>query len=376
MKGVYKIDRGTTEYWYARVDGQRVYCGKGVNGKKIAQAARAKFMTMQYEERERAAGLVVKRDRLKTVKDLLDWYMLLPKTQNQKSYPRKVSLAAHLKDHLGRKSVSQVEGDEQEEYIELRKRAGAASRTANLELCLLSAAYHLAVKRRKIHTDSMPKEFVRDEVLADPRPLVTDEQYKGLLEHAAPDFYDVLLCGYESAMRLGEVLKLTKQQVHLGETIISGGKQAKVWYLDLGVFETKTKTRRMVPVSAELEAVLVRRLEGLDPNDHVFVNEEGRPYQNSDINYRLKQSCTKAGIPHGDKTRNQRGERIGLVYHSLRHTRITRWVEDGWSDEIIRRATGHASLEAYRNYVKITDAGPIMRLVERHTNDIRTVMNQ
>jgi hypothetical protein len=35
----------------------------------------------------------------------------------------------------------------------------------------------------------------------------------------------------------------------------------------------------------------------------------------------------------------------------------------GFSDEIIRRATGHKSLEAYRNYVKI-DPHVVMRLVE------------
>ena len=35
----------------------------------------------------------------------------------------------------------------------------------------------------------------------------------------------------------------------------------------------------------------------------------------------------------------------------------------GFSDEIIRRATGHASLEAYRNYVKL-DPSSVMRLVD------------
>jgi hypothetical protein len=35
----------------------------------------------------------------------------------------------------------------------------------------------------------------------------------------------------------------------------------------------------------------------------------------------------------------------------------------GFSDEIIRRATGHKSLEAYRNYVKL-DPHVVMRLVK------------
>jgi hypothetical protein len=35
----------------------------------------------------------------------------------------------------------------------------------------------------------------------------------------------------------------------------------------------------------------------------------------------------------------------------------------GFSDEIIRRATGHKSLEAYQQYVKL-DPAAVMRLVE------------
>ena len=48
------------------------------------------------------------------------------------------------------------------------------------------------------------------------------------------------------------------------------------------------------------------------------------------------------------------------------------WVMAGFSDEIIRRATGHKSLAAYQNYVKL-DPFVIMRLVETkdYTNDIK-----
>jgi hypothetical protein len=43
----------------------------------------------------------------------------------------------------------------------------------------------------------------------------------------------------------------------------------------------------------------------------------------------------------------------------------------GFSDEIIRRATGHRSLDSYRAYVHLSPAA-VMRLVEeRHKNDIQ-----
>ncbi len=77
----------------------------------------------------------------------------------------------------------------------------------------------------------------------------------------------------------------------------------------------------------------------------------------------LKPICGKAGIVYGDKAVNKKGERIGIVFHCFRHTRTSKWVEMGFSDEIVRRATGHKTLEAYQQYVKL-DPNVVMRLVE------------
>ena len=73
--------------------------------------------------------------------------------------------------------------------------------------------------------------------------------------------------------------------------------------------------------------------------------------------------CKRAKIPYGDKSLNHKGEKEGIVFHCLRHARTSMWVEMGLSDEIIRRATGHKSLESYRNYMKLEPAA-IMRLVD------------
>ncbi|MCK4728872.1 MAG: hypothetical protein KAT27_08115, partial [Desulfobacterales bacterium] len=61
MKGVTCIERKGTIYWYARIDGRRVYCGQGAEGKKLAEAARAKHIAKEYENRQMNAGLKVKK---------------------------------------------------------------------------------------------------------------------------------------------------------------------------------------------------------------------------------------------------------------------------------------------------------------------------
>ena len=370
MKGVSSIQKNGSIYWYARIDSKKVYCGKDEKGRKLAEAAKSKDIAKKYENREMTAGLKVKRSELKTIKDLANWYMTLPTIQEKKSYSRKINACTHLLKFFSKKPINQVEGDTQERYREYRKDQGAAEGTIDYEIEILAAMYHLAHKRKKIHADSLPGEFIQKNEV-NPRRIITEDEYKKLLDHADPSFKDVLICGYESAMRSSEIAKLTAGQVYLNVKHISGGVMN---YIDLGIFDTKTKARRTVPVSAELKEVLARRIKRLDKEDYVFTNSNGGKYINVDISSRMNAICRKAGLTYGDKALNKKGERIGIVFHCCRHTRTSKWVEMGFSDEIVRRATGHKSLEAYQRYVKL-DPYVVMSLVEgkkRDKNGIKT----
>ena len=371
MKGVTCIEKNGVAYYYARVDGQRVYCGKGDKGRKMAEAARSKYVAKRYESKEIRAGLKVKKTTLRTFKQLANWYMQLPSTQAKTSYYGKVSRVAHLMAFFGNRPLDQCEGDEQEKYRQHRKGEGAGPGTINLEIAQLSTMFHSARKKKLISADTMPGEFVK-EAYSNPRPTIKDNDYEKLLEKADPDFKDILICGYESAMRSSEICNLTVGQVKLDIQHISG---TVVSYIDLGIFDTKNSTRRTVPVSDALKEVLVRRINGLEPDDYVFT-DHGTRYNSKVVSRRMSSVCKAAEVLHGDKTVDAKGNRIGAVFHCLRHTRTTKWVEAGFSDEIIRRATGHKNLAAYRTYIKL-DPHVVMRLVEdqktkRHKNGIKT----
>lgn len=349
-------------YWYARVDGVLKYCGKGEKGFNLAKIARMNWEVKRYENREVNAGLKVKKAGLKKFVDLANWYMTLPTIQEQKIYERKLPASANLIKYFGNKRVNQIEGDDQERYRVYRKAQGVQDGTIDLEIQLMSAMYHLALKRKKITINAMPGEFVKKEFV-NPRRIVKESDFRKLLDHATPDFRDVLICGYESAMRSSEICGLTAGQVFLDIKHISG---SVLDYIDLGIFDTKSGAKRSIPISARLKEVLKRRIKNLDPDDYVFTNK-GQRYYKALITTQMKTSCEKAGVIYGDKPMNKKGERIGIVFHCLRHTRTTRWVEAGFSDEIVRRATGHKSLEAYRRYVKL-DPYAVMRLVESPKN--------
>jgi len=117
IKGVTCIKRKGTIYWYARVDGRRVCCGKGDRGYKVAVAARSKSIAKQYEKREIAAGLKVKKVHFKTVTDLSNWYMQLPSIQKQKGFGRKISACVHLLAYFGNWAVHGVESDGENIFI-------------------------------------------------------------------------------------------------------------------------------------------------------------------------------------------------------------------------------------------------------------------
>ncbi len=358
MKGVSCINRKGVEYWYARINDQKKYCGKGDKGRQLAIAAKSKANVKLYENRQVNVGMKVKKVHFRNIQELSNWYMILPSVQEKKGYWRKLFAVKHLLEYFGHKQITQAEGDDQERYRGRRRSQGAADGTISVEIALLSSMYHLALKRKMISYEAMPGEFFTDAPV-NPRPVVSDHDFQGLLDNADTDFKDVLICGYESAMRSSEICSLTAGQVHLDVQHISG---QKLNYIDLGIFDTKTGARRTVPVSDKLKSVLERRIEGLDSEDYVFKNSNGK-YSNCDISYAMKAVCGKAGVAHGDKLLNKKGERVGIVFHCLRHTRTSKWIEMGFSDEIVRRATGHKSLEAYQRYVKL---GPqsVMRLVK------------
>ncbi len=344
-------------YWYASIDGQQKYCGKGNKGYKLAKAARMKWEVKQYENREVSTGLRVKKIELKTVANLSNWYMDIPSIQAQPFYPRKIQACKHLLAYFGNRPLNSIEGIQQERYRQSRKSQGAYEGTVDLEIRVLRAMYRKAVKAKMIPLEFLPGEFVLHGK-TNPRRVVTGDEVEKLLEHADGDFKDFLICGYESAMRSSEISNLTAGQVHLDMKHISG---AILDYIDLGIFDTKTGARRNVPVSAKLKEVLQYRIKDLDPDDYVFT-ESGKKFDRFVVRNRMRGTCKKAGIIYGDKPINKKGERIGIVFHSLRHSRTTKWVEMGFSDEIVRRATGHKTLEAYQQYVKL-DPCAVMRLV-------------
>jgi len=365
-----KKDGTVRTYWYARVDGEKVSCGPGEEGRALAELSRErheqdlkldKMESLPFQEQSQRLRKQLEKDRkFRNVKELANWYMSLSITQNKKSYQRETQALKHLLPYFGKMSAGGLKGSDTVKYRDKRIQQGANDNTVDYELAVLRQAYRMAVGLDEITADFLPGSFVMNGK-TNPRPIITDEQFELLHKNATPLFADILLCGWESAMRSGEITNLKVKDIHLDVTTDIHGDSVSFIYL--GYFGTKNKTERIVPISDTLREMFERRMEGLEPTDLIFTREDGNPFNANSVSDRMRTLCRRVGVPYGDKLLDEDGYRIGVVFHCLRHTRTTKWVEMGFSDEIIRKATGHISLEAYRTYVKLNPS-VVMRLVK------------
>jgi integrase len=367
-KGVSAQTKNGSTYWYARIGGKKRYMGKDEKGHKRAIAARAKDVARKYEGRDLAAGLDVKRSEFVTFKEMATWYMLLPSTQKLESYTTLVNRSVHVLGYFGSHLVGTIQGDHMEHYREHRRGQGGADGTVNAEIAWISMVYNKARKGRKIPADAMPGEFplVKGKelkrVAPPPRRLITDKEYDALLDNARDvDSRDLFICAWETSMRSSEIASLKVSQVHLDEVITEVPYRVADY---LEVRDSKNRELKYVPVSEKLRQVIERRIQGREPGDLVFTNEN-KMWSTTVIPYRMEMACKRAGVAYGDKIKEDdlgNKFRPGIVFHCIRHSRISKWVEEGWSDSHIRLASGHKDIDSYRIYVKM-DAASVMTLV-------------
>lgn len=77
-----------------------------------------------------------------------------------------------------------------------------------------------------------------------------------------------------------------------------------------------------------------------DRKDLVFVTANGKELKQNQVDRNFMKAGRRAGIP------------FRVSPHNLRATAVTLWKEDGFSDSLIMKATGHSSSEMVHKYDK------------------------
>ncbi len=195
-----------------------------------------------------------------------------------------------------------------------------------------------------VRLDFTPYIFSRDEIgrllaAADRLPPSPISPQRHLV---MPEVFRML---YGCGMRVGEVLRLTVDDVDLHDGV-------------LRIREGKFRKDRFVPVASSMLARLRRFHEGLGERScqgPFFPGPRGQHYGKHAIYYVFRRLLREVGIPHGGRGR---GPRVHDLRHAFAVHRLEEWIREGADLQvmlpILATYMGHQSLAGTQRYLRIT----------------------
>jgi len=250
---------------------------------------------------------------------------MAPPRRRQTTHERDEQLWRGVKPVLGTLPLRFIGVEHVEKFISDRahgttyKGTPPAPATLNRERQFLSQVLGMAKRRRLIPEN--PVEFVPKLREDNARTRVFSPAEETAILGEAPEFLrPIFTFALNTGMRLGEIVNLKWDAVD----------RQKGW-LYVGS-DSKTHAPRQVPINAVVDAILdaQRPAFGKEPSTpHVFVNERFREaYRPSSIYNALKGAAERAKV-------------FGVVFHTARHTFVSRMLEAGVPREKVKLITGH-----------------------------------
>jgi len=215
-----------------------------------------------------------------------------------------------------------------ENYVQ-RRRKTVSPASVNRELAtlrrLLGLAYEWHIIDRIPTVKKLPGERNREAVMS-------REQETAYLVVAPQPLKDVALLMLDTGMRVGEVVALEKNDVHLDP---SNG--AKFGYVRVRDGKSKN-ARRVVSLTGRVRAMLKDRMARRDSR-WVFPGDGDNAFLSTSLNHQHSRIRDTVGLPKD------------FVLHSFRHSMLTRLGEAGVDAFTIMRIAGHSSVKVSERYV-------------------------
>jgi len=259
-------------------------------------------------------------------------YLNLEEVKGLRTYRDRVErVMGQLVPFFGRKIVSEIKPQDIEIYRAKRVRKDgepASLQTVNNDHTALKHCLNVAVRRGLLQSNPAAKvpmpnpQNERDRVLS-------EEEWARLYQASKPHLRPILLLAYQLGQRFTEIIELTWDRVDLRRGFIL-----------LRAADTKTKTRREVPLTPAVRATLqqlakVRRLE----TSRVFLYK-GKPIQR--ISRAFKSALRGAGLQD-------------FRFHDLRHCASTNLRRAGVDTATAMKIIGHKSEKMWKRYNAIEE---------------------
>ena len=295
-------------WWMQYYDaGERHIKSTGCEDRKAAMAAL-----------QRATATVGRSGRIRTAGEAFGLLYKDYERRNLRSYSMtRQRIEANVLPWWGKVPVSKISATTTDDYVAARSQQGAKASTINREVALVRRALTLAHQAGKI--SAVP--FFRALPESEPRKgFIEAEQYERL-KAAMPDHIrPLLVLGYHTGMRKGELLALRWPQVDWSAGLIR-----------LDASQTKAKRARAVPIYGEMGEAL-----------KAIKADKGRIFPMSDFRESWAKATAAAGLP-------------GLLFHDLRRSAVRNMERAGIPRSVAMAISGHSTEAIYRRYAIVSE---------------------
>lgn len=294
--------------------------------------ARARERERLVQREKNPATLTI--DRKMTFSQLAEWYMQLKSVQALSSHRQISVYVRKFLMEFGNRTVTSLKPADLEDLQIKRKEQGYApasidQEVAHAQIMVNKAFMNDLVDIGAISVFKRVRKVLKANGNARDR-ILSPEEFVALCDHAPKHLRDILVMGYYTGMRLGEILPLTWEKVDMKARVIR-----------LEATDTKDREKRAIPICEALYHVLKAIPRSIDPSCRVFTY---MGHGLSDIHTGLRRACKAAGIVYGREAKD------GFVFHDLRHTFNTNMRRAGVADSVIMSITGHSTRAMFDRY--------------------------
>jgi integrase len=312
---------------------RREFVGNSITEARDADGKR------RAQKRERRIFDMLPESRM-TFDEMIDWYLGLQSVSGLSSARRVKSALNNIRTALGHIEARHIKPLDLENYQIKRERQGAAHATIDMELSLAGTMVNKAfdndmVDGRVLKAFRSVKRMLKPGSNARSR-IVSVTEYLKLIVVAPLHLKNIIITGYNTGMRMGEILGLRWSFVDRDYSFIRLPPEL-----------TKEDRPRTIPINHHVDKVLKNTLRAVHHN-FVFTYR-GNAFSEGGIKRSFKTACKNAGVPYGRKTQN------GLTFHDFRRTfktsMLTAGVEKVYRDAIV----GHSLKGMDVHYLVLSD---------------------
>lgn len=312
--------------------------------------ARAAEGKRKAQKKENPKVLEIAADNKTTFSNLAEWYLNLESVKKLATYERAEICLNNFNKVFGDTKINDLCLTDLEDYQIKRERAGKAKSTIDIEVGIASAMVNKAFDNDKVSGDTLkPFRCIKNLLTRGSnarKKTITIDEYIKLLDAAQDYLKPILIVGFNTGMRLGEILKLKWSNI-----------DRKEGFIRLIEDDTKEKKKKAIPINSNVAKVF----DGIIPHvhhDYVFTYRHN-PLQKFTTTF--KTCCKVAGISYGRK------EEKGITYHDIRRTVKTNMLKAG-IDKVYRDIILGHSLRGMDTHYIAPSESDLKRNMDRYTS--------